>query len=36
MVFQPLDPGDKESFDKMRELFSSAQVDQSVRQALQL
>lgn len=36
MVFQPLDPGDEESFDKMRELFSPAQVDQSVRHALQL
>ncbi|MCA9007540.1 MAG: hypothetical protein KDA70_19870, partial [Planctomycetaceae bacterium] len=27
---------DEESFDKMRDLFSPAQVDQSVRQALQL
>ncbi|QDV15619.1 hypothetical protein Pan153_02350 [Gimesia panareensis] len=36
MVFQPLDPGDEESFDKMRDFFSPTQVDQSVRHALQL
>lgn len=34
MVFQAFDPDDEESFDKMRDLFSPAQVDQSVRQAL--
>lgn len=36
MVFQAFDPDDEESFDKMRDLFSPAQVDQSVRQALML
>ena len=36
MAFQTFDPDDEESFDKMRDLFSPAQVDQSVRQALQL
>ncbi|MEQ8637302.1 hypothetical protein [Gimesia maris] len=36
MVFQTFDPDDEESFDKMRDLFSPAQVDQSVRQALQM
>tara|TARA_R110001592_G_scaffold354651_2_gene654426 strand:+ start:1824 stop:2054 length:231 start_codon:yes stop_codon:yes gene_type:complete len=36
MAFQTFDPNDEESFDKMRDLFSPAQVDQSVRQALQL
>ena len=36
MTFQTFDPDDEESFDKMRDLFSPAQVDQSVRQALQL
>ena len=30
------DASDEESFDKMREFFSPAQVDQSVRQALQM
>ncbi|QGQ23529.1 hypothetical protein F1728_12960 [Gimesia benthica] len=34
MVFQAFDPDDEESFDKMRDLFSPTQVDQSVRQAL--
>lgn len=36
MALQTFDPNDEESFDKMRDLFSPAQVDQSVRQALQL
>ncbi|MEQ8856452.1 hypothetical protein [Gimesia sp.] len=36
MVFQAFNPDDEESFDKMRDLFSPAQVDQSVRQALML
>ena len=36
MAFQDFDPNDEESFDKMRDFFSPAQVDQSVRQALQM
>lgn len=36
MALQTFDPNDEESFDKLRDLFSPAQVDQSVRQALQL
>lgn len=36
MVFQAFDPDDEESFGKMRDLFSPAQVDQSVHQALML
>ena len=36
MAYQQFDPGDEESFDKMRDFFSPAQADQSVRQALHI
>lgn len=36
MVFEKFDPNDEESFDKMREFLSPAEVDHSVRQALQM
>lgn len=36
MALQTFDPNDEESFDKLREFLNPAQVDQSVRQALQL
>jgi hypothetical protein len=36
MAFHQFDASDEESFDKMRDFFSPAQVDQSVRHALQM
>jgi len=36
MVFEEFNPGDEEQFDRMREFFSPAQVDQMVRHALQI
>ncbi len=36
MAIQQFDPGDDGSFDKLREFLSPAQLDQSVRQALQM
>ena len=36
MVFQAFDPNDEDSFDKMRQMFSPAAVDQVVRNALQM
>lgn len=36
MAFHAFDANDGESFDKMRDYFGPAQVDQSVRQALQM
>ncbi|MBN1589513.1 MAG: hypothetical protein JW888_08365 [Pirellulales bacterium] len=32
---QEFDPNDDESFDKMRDFFSPAHIDQTVRQAIQ-
>jgi hypothetical protein len=34
MAVHQFDPGDEEAFDKMREFFSPAQVDQLVRQVI--
>ena len=36
MAFEKLEPGDEESLRRMQELFSPSQIDQSVRQALQM
>lgn len=36
MAFHAFGSEDEESLDKMRDIFSPAQVDQSVRQALQM
>lgn len=36
MAFHQFDAGDEESFDRMRDFFNPAQVDHSVRQALQM
>jgi len=36
VAFQEFDPNDEESLDKMREFFNPSQVDQFVRQALQM
>lgn len=36
MAYERFDPNDEEAFAKMRGLFSPAQVDQSIRQALQM
>ena len=36
MAYHKFNPDDEESFDKMREFFNPSQVDQSVRQALQM
>ncbi len=36
MAYQGFDSSDEESFEKMRDFFSPAQVDTSVRQALHM
>ena len=36
MECHKFEPNDEESFDKMRNFFSPSQVDESVRQALQM
>ena len=36
MAFEKFEPGDEESIRRMKEYFSPSQVDQSVRQAMQM